>query len=77
MKKIIAFFDFDGTITTKDSLLEFIRFYHGDIKTILGILILSPILVLYKMKIIPNYKAKELKIQDWAAEIAVFRPRDH
>jgi phosphatidylglycerophosphatase C len=26
MKKEIAFFDFDGTITTKDTYLEFIKF---------------------------------------------------
>ncbi len=26
---IVAFFDFDGTITTKDSFLEFVKFTHG------------------------------------------------
>lgn len=30
MSKKIAFFDFDGTITTDDSLLKFIRFVVGD-----------------------------------------------
>lgn len=59
MKETIAFFDFDGTITSKDSFLEFIRFVHGDVKFFFGFLILSPILVAYKLKIIPNFIAKE------------------
>lgn len=55
----IAFFDFDGTITKKDSLLDFIRFYVGDINLLGGLIVLSPILILYKLKFIPNYKAKQ------------------
>lgn len=55
----IAFFDFDGTITSKDSFIEFIRFTHGDIKFFIGFLVLSPMLIAYKLKIIPNYIAKE------------------
>ncbi len=56
---ILALFDFDGTITTKDSLMRFIRYAVGDIKTGLGILFLSPMLIAYKLKLIPNYKAKQ------------------
>lgn len=55
----ISFFDFDGTITTDDSLLKFIRFVVGDMKFIIGLIVLSPILTLYKLKLIPNYKAKQ------------------
>jgi HAD superfamily hydrolase (TIGR01490 family) len=55
----LALFDFDGTITTEDSLIKFIRFSVGDIKTMWGILLLSPMLIIYKLKIIPNYKAKQ------------------
>ena len=55
----IAFFDFDGTITTDDSLLKFIRFVVGDRRFLLGLVVLSPMLVLYKLKLIPNYKAKQ------------------
>ncbi|AXH14466.1 HAD-IB family hydrolase [Malaciobacter mytili LMG 24559] len=55
----IAFFDFDGTITIDDTLLKFIRFVVGDKKFLVGLFILSPILILYKIKIIPNYKAKQ------------------
>ena len=55
----LALFDFDGTITTDDSLLNFIRFVVGDRRFLLGLVVLSPMLVLYKFKLIPNYKAKQ------------------
>jgi len=58
----IAFFDFDGTITNTDSLLKFIRFVVGDGKFLIGLATLSPILILYKLKVIPNYKAKQIMI---------------
>ena len=59
MKKRIAFFDFDGTLTTKDTLLEMIRFHKGTFRFYLGFLINSPFLVAYKLKIISNQTAKE------------------
>lgn len=57
--RVICFFDFDGTITTDDSLLKFIRFVVGDAKFVLGLLVLAPMLALYMAKIIPNYRAKQ------------------
>ena len=59
VKKEIAFFDFDGTITTKDTLLEFIKFSKGRNLFILGFLLNSVYLVAYKLKIISNQSAKE------------------
>jgi HAD superfamily hydrolase (TIGR01490 family) len=59
-KKIIAAFDFDGTITVKDTLFDFIAFYHGKPKLLAGLVILSPILVLYLLKIVQNSTAKQL-----------------
>jgi len=56
----IAFFDFDGTITTDDSLIKFIRFAVGNFKTLYGLIILSPILIAYKLKLISNYRAKQI-----------------
>ena len=56
---ILSLFDFDGTITTDDSLIKFIRFAVGDIKAAWGMFLLSPMLITYKLKIIPNYKAKQ------------------
>ena len=55
----LALFDFDGTITKKDSLLCFIRYSVGNLKFIIGFTILSPIILAYKFKIISNTKAKE------------------
>lgn len=57
--KSIAFFDFDGTITTKDTLLEFIKFCKGKLNFYKGFLLNSPYLVAYKAGIITNQKAKE------------------
>ena len=61
MKKI-ALFDFDGTITTDDSLIKFIRFAVGDAKFMGGMILLSPMLSAYKLKLIPNYKAKQMML---------------
>ena len=63
MNKAIAFFDFDGTITTKDSLLEFIRYVKGDTAFYLGFLLHSPILILYKLQIVSNQFAKEIMLR--------------
>lgn len=59
VKRGIAFFDFDGTITTKDTLLEFIKFTRGRLRFYLGFLLYSPYLIAYKLKLIPNQLAKE------------------
>jgi phosphatidylglycerophosphatase C len=59
VKKEIAFFDFDGTITTKDSLLEFIRYTNGSFGFYVGFIINLPNLVGYKLRIISNQSAKE------------------
>ena len=55
----ISFFDFDGTITNKDSLADFIIYAIGDFSYYKGLLILSPMLLAYKLKIIPNHIAKQ------------------
>jgi len=58
----IAFFDFDGTITTDDSLLKFIRFVVGDFRFLQGLVVLLPVLTAYKLKLVPNYKAKQMML---------------
>ena len=64
MSQIIAFFDFDGTITTKDTLLEFIKFSKGRFRFYVGFAINSPWLIAFKLKLIPNQTAKE-RILSW------------
>ncbi|WP_024985763.1 HAD-IB family hydrolase [Prevotella veroralis] len=63
VKKVYAF-DFDGTLTTKDTLLEFIRFARGNTAFLFGFLLFSPLLVLMKLKIYPNWKAKQ-RVFSW------------
>ena len=64
MSRQIAFLDFDGTITTKDTLLEFIKFSKGSFRFYLGFLINSPWLLAWKARIISNQRAKE-RILTW------------
>jgi len=59
MDKRIAFFDFDGTITRTDTLLEFIRFSQGWPNFCFGFLLTSPWILAYKLKLISNQRAKE------------------
>ena len=61
--KVYAF-DFDGTLTRKDTLLEFIRFACGSGSLYGGLLLFSPILVLMKLHLYPNWKAKQ-QIFSW------------
>jgi HAD superfamily hydrolase (TIGR01490 family) len=75
MSQRIAFFDFDGTITTKDTLLEFIKFSKGHFRYYLGFILNSPWLVAYRLKIISNQAAKQ-RILSWFfqnAPLAVFQ----
>ncbi len=72
MNRSIAFFDFDGTVTTKDTLLEFIRFSKGNLAFVAGFLLYSPWIVAFKAGIISNQAAKERVLthffKGWTAE---------
>ncbi len=59
MKKKIYLFDFDGTLTSADTLLEFIRYACGRRRFYMGFALFSPLLVLMKLRLYPNYRAKE------------------
>src|SRR5580692_3329388 len=58
MRKI-AFFDFDGTITTKDTMFELIRHQKGNAKFYLGFFAGIPVFAALKLKLISNQAAKE------------------
>lgn len=60
----LALFDFDGTITTRDSLPNFIQYAVGKPTYYLGLVILSPMLISYLSGIIPNHLAKQ-KMMSW------------
>ena len=59
-KSCIAVFDLDGTLTTKDTLLEFIKFACGVPRFYWGFLLFCPILILMKLHLFPNWKAKQM-----------------
>lgn len=59
MNKVLAIFDFDGTLTIKDTFLELIRYQKGWFSFWSGFCKLSPFVALHLVKIIPNWKAKE------------------
>lgn len=55
----LALFDFDGTLTTRDSLMPFLRFALGTPKFSIGLLASSPGLAAYALRLIPNDVAKQ------------------
>lgn len=59
MANRLVLFDFDGTLTKKDTLLAFIVFTHGWLRTLLGFLLLSPYIIGWKLKLLNNQYAKE------------------
>jgi phosphatidylglycerophosphatase C len=58
-KPVVAVFDFDGTLTRRDTLLPFLRYLLGDAKVAGHALVLSPILLGYGLRLINNGVAKE------------------
>ena len=84
MRKIYAF-DFDGTLTIKDTLLEFICFAKGSGQMFCGFLLFSPLLILMKLHLFPNWKVKQkifsyffkgMKIDDFNALCTRFAERN-
>ncbi len=59
MKRGLALFDFDGTITTHDTLFEVIKFFKGNFSFWVGMVILLPDLVLYKLNLVSDRAVKE------------------
>ncbi len=57
--KTLALFDFDGTMTVKDSLFDFIRFCCGRWKLYAGLVVMSPVLLAFIFKLIKNDVAKQ------------------
>lgn len=77
MKKEIAFFDFDGTITTRDTLLEFIKFVKGSFYFYWGFIINAPWLLAFKLGIITNQHAKEKILKFFFSKMPVSVFNEH
>nr|WP_024992089.1 HAD family hydrolase [Hoylesella pleuritidis] len=59
MKEQIYIYDFDGTLTRQDSFLDFIRYTCGSRSLYCGLLLFSPLLILMKLRLYANGRAKE------------------
>lgn len=55
----LALFDFDGTLTKKDSLKDFLHFYSGTLKFYFYSFLCLPILILYFFNLINASEAKQ------------------
>lgn len=64
---MLALFDFDGTITTRDTLLDFTRYALGTPRFLAGMLRLAPMLLRFKLKQISNTQAKEAFLKNFFA----------
>lgn len=62
MSRSIAFLDFDGTITNKDSLLEFIKYSKGKAAFYFGFALHVPFAIAYKLKLFSNQRFKEMML---------------
>jgi phosphatidylglycerophosphatase C len=68
----LILFDFDGTLTRKDSLLEFFKFTHGKLHFVWNLLISLPIILIWKLGLINAENGKNLIFnifyKNWSAE---------
>lgn len=68
----IFVFDFDGTITTRDTFALFLKYYAGPARWVLNITRLMPTFLTYKMGGIDRHAVKKAVIkQFFAGELAV------
>lgn len=59
MRKI-AVFDFDGTLTSEDTLFQFLRFSFGMPKAVWGFMLFSPIIFIMKLHLFDNSRCKAM-----------------
>ena len=63
-KRLVAVFDFDGTLTSRDTMFDFIGFACGKFKLWFGLLLFAPMIAVMFMKIIDNNRCKQM-ILSW------------
>lgn len=57
--KEVHVFDFDGTITARDTFVEAIDYRYRHWRTLIGFLLHSPLIVLMKLRLYPNGRTKQ------------------
>lgn len=59
MKQKLYCFDFDGTLTSSDTMIELIKFAKGGQQLIIGLMANIWFLILMKLHLYPNWRCKE------------------
>ena len=62
-RPVLAVFDFDGTLTTADSLGAFLHLHLGTLGWGWTLLRQSPLLMAYVLRLVPNHRAKAALLQ--------------
>lgn len=73
----VAFFDFDGTLTTGDTLLPFLKLVVGPSAYYRKLALISPVLSAYAIKLLPNNTAKEMVLKHYLAGYTLDRLEDY
>lgn len=71
MKPVIAAFDFDGTITTRDMLFPFLCQLHTCPENILYSIKLLPVLFGYRLGLINNHNAKQKLLSQFIRDFPI------
>ena len=75
-KPVVAAFDFDGTLTRRDTLLPFLRYALGTSAVMRHALILAPTLTAYGLGMLRNDIAKERVLAQTLGGMAIGRLRE-
>ncbi|MEQ1501248.1 MAG: HAD-IB family hydrolase [Myxococcota bacterium] len=59
----LALFDFDGTITTRDTMFLFVWHARGGVRTVIGLTWLLPMLIAHRIGLVPADRAKEILLR--------------
>lgn len=70
-KSIIAAFDFDGTITTRDTLLPFLLYAAGKKATLKKLALLSPVFLKYLTGLASRQQTKESVLREFFAGMPI------
>lgn len=65
--RVLAIFDFDGTLTHRDSLSDFLCFAVGKQRVFRGSVLLSPFLLAYFFRILSNNTVKQMILRHFFA----------
>ena len=62
----LALFDFDGTVTTRETFPDFIRHAIPPRRRTLGVALFAPLVVGYRLKLVPVHALRAALVRDGA-----------